>query len=25
MPGTNKSILLQANEAIVAGDNEGFL
>jgi len=25
MPGTNKSILLQANEAIVAGDYEGFL
>jgi len=25
MHGSNKSVLLQANEAIVAGDNEGFL
>ncbi|AOA73379.1 nuclear transport factor 2 family protein [Stenotrophomonas rhizophila] len=25
MHGSNKSVLLQANEAITAGDNEGFL
>lgn len=25
MHGSNKSVLLQANEAIIAGDNEGFL
>jgi len=25
MHGSNKSVLLQANEAVIAGDNEGFL